>query len=251
MLGPPLGEDALNDTGSHGSPDLYGLAGSLGAGAALRASGRTTTDYLAGADAGDRAAFQASQPFDPRFQLERESSRARQTYPGLLRRGRRLAQRGRRLDAHGERPGAAARWRDQQHQPGPCHRAHRRRARARVPGGRSAGELALVEEHGVDGDRRRPHAHGDRGRSAVAGRVLQGWPPRQPQRHGQHARARADARGAGAHGVHPGRPCGRAQPEPKGLVAHAGGAPVPLPAREVPGARRPLRYRLGRRCRGG
>ena len=81
VLGPPLGEDALNDTGSHGSPDLYGLAGSLGAGAALRASGRTATDYLAGADAGDRAAFEASQPFDPRFRLERESTRARQTYP--------------------------------------------------------------------------------------------------------------------------------------------------------------------------
>ena len=81
VLGPPLSEDALNDTGSQGSPDLYGLAGSFGAGAALRASGRTATDYLAGANADDRAAFEASQPFDPRFRLERESSRARQAFP--------------------------------------------------------------------------------------------------------------------------------------------------------------------------
>jgi hypothetical protein len=81
VLGPPLDESALNDTGNHGSPDLYGLAGGLGAGAALRASGRTATDYQAGADAGDRAAFQASQPFDPRFRLERESSRAREAFP--------------------------------------------------------------------------------------------------------------------------------------------------------------------------
>ena len=81
VLGPPLSENALNETGSHGSPDLYGLAGSLGAGAALRASGRSAADYLAGADAGDRAAFQNSQPFDPRFRLERDSSRARETFP--------------------------------------------------------------------------------------------------------------------------------------------------------------------------
>jgi hypothetical protein len=81
VLGPPLDENALNDTGSHGSPDLYGLVGSLGAGAALRASGRSAKDYLAGADAGERAAFEASQPFDPRFRLERESSRARQAFP--------------------------------------------------------------------------------------------------------------------------------------------------------------------------
>ena len=84
VLGPPLAENALADIGSHGSPDLYGLAGSLGAGAALRASGRTTRDYLAGADAGDRAAFEASQPFDPRFRVEQESSRARQAFPGYF-----------------------------------------------------------------------------------------------------------------------------------------------------------------------
>ena len=47
----------------------------------LRASGRSATDYLAGADPDDRAAFQNSQPFDPRFRLERDSSRARQTFP--------------------------------------------------------------------------------------------------------------------------------------------------------------------------
>jgi glyoxylase-like metal-dependent hydrolase (beta-lactamase superfamily II) len=81
VLGPPLSENDLNQTGSHGSPDLYGLAGSLGAGAALRASGRSATDYLAAADPDDRAAFQNSQPFDPRFRLERDSSRARQTFP--------------------------------------------------------------------------------------------------------------------------------------------------------------------------
>jgi hypothetical protein len=81
VLGPPLAEDALNDTGSHGSPDLYGLAGSLGAGAALRASGRSAPEYLAGADPGDSAAFHASQPFDPRFRVEQESARARQICP--------------------------------------------------------------------------------------------------------------------------------------------------------------------------
>jgi hypothetical protein len=84
VMGPPRTEQALNDTGSHGSPDLYGLAGALGASAAFRASGQTTSDYLAAAGPVDRAAFQASLPFDPRFRVEQESNRAREIYPAYF-----------------------------------------------------------------------------------------------------------------------------------------------------------------------
>ncbi|MDH4063403.1 MAG: hypothetical protein OEW19_03310, partial [Acidobacteriota bacterium] len=84
VLGPPRSEAALDETGEHGSSELYGLAGSLGAGAALRASGQTVTEYLAGADAADQEAFQATQPFDPRFRVERESDRARTMFANYL-----------------------------------------------------------------------------------------------------------------------------------------------------------------------
>ena len=204
VLGPPLSESALNETGNQGSPDLYGLSGSLGAGAALRASGRSATDYLAGADPDDRAAFQNSQPFDPRFRLERDSSRARQTFPDYF--------------------AGSASWRsvddDWMHMAsdlalqldGSTNNTSLALAIERIGDGRvlvfpaDAQQGNWLSWQGMawsvtDDGRTRP---GLGGRPAGAGRLLQSGPPRQPQRDRQHAWARADAGGARAHRVHPG-----------------------------------------------
>lgn len=81
VLGPPRSEEALRRAGEHGSSELYGLAVGLGAATAFRASGQTMAEFLAAAGPDDRAAFQAAEPFDPRFRVERESDRARALYP--------------------------------------------------------------------------------------------------------------------------------------------------------------------------
>ncbi|HTM35081.1 MAG TPA: MBL fold metallo-hydrolase [Vicinamibacterales bacterium] len=84
VLGPPSTEAALEDVGEAGSSELYGVAGGLGTGAAFLASGQTATAYLAAAELDQRAAFQAAQPFDSRFRVERESARAGAVYPQYL-----------------------------------------------------------------------------------------------------------------------------------------------------------------------
>lgn len=84
VLGPPAGEAALDEVGEAGSSELYGMASGLGIGAACRASGQTASDYLGTATLDERAAFQAAQPFDSRFRVERESDRAGALFPHYL-----------------------------------------------------------------------------------------------------------------------------------------------------------------------
>lgn len=76
VLGPPRSEAALDDAGTHGSSELYGVAPGLDAGAAFLASGKRAVDYMSAGDPGTRDAFVAAQPFDTRFRVERDSAAA-------------------------------------------------------------------------------------------------------------------------------------------------------------------------------
>jgi hypothetical protein len=75
VLGPPRDEDALYDTGDHGSAELYGIASGLQAAARFRSSRQPLTDYaLSLQDAAERTDFDRQLPFDARFRYERGSS---------------------------------------------------------------------------------------------------------------------------------------------------------------------------------
>jgi hypothetical protein len=69
VLGPPRSEEALYQLGEHGSSELYSLANTLRCAAMLFASGKPPAQAF-DADGADKAAFEASLPFDVRFRHE-------------------------------------------------------------------------------------------------------------------------------------------------------------------------------------
>jgi hypothetical protein len=83
VLGPPRDLDTLNDTGEHGSSELYGIARSLAAAAQFRISGRDLTEYLADSCLSDEsAAFESQMPFDSRFRYSLSDAKMRDTFYG-------------------------------------------------------------------------------------------------------------------------------------------------------------------------
>ena len=81
ILGPPKDEGALNDTGEHGSSELYGVASALLAAATFRASGRPLPEYMADAAASDEAeTFESQMPFDGRFRYLQDAMPIQQAF---------------------------------------------------------------------------------------------------------------------------------------------------------------------------
>ena len=81
VLGPPRTDARLRSLGEHGDPELYSLAGQLGADisacAAFAASGQPFREYRDSLDAGGRVDLERRLPFDPRFRLESAEEAAR------------------------------------------------------------------------------------------------------------------------------------------------------------------------------
>jgi hypothetical protein len=70
VLGPPRDEKKINDTGEHGSSELYGIAGLLRSSAKLMLSGKGLGEYLAAAPASAEAEeFESQLPFDLRYRF--------------------------------------------------------------------------------------------------------------------------------------------------------------------------------------
>ncbi|HJU90383.1 MAG TPA: hypothetical protein VJ672_13390 [Gemmatimonadaceae bacterium] len=81
VLGPPRDDAKLRNLGEHGDPELYSLAGQLGADisacAAFAASGQPFRDYRDSLSASERVDLERRLPFDPRFRLESAEESAR------------------------------------------------------------------------------------------------------------------------------------------------------------------------------
>jgi hypothetical protein len=68
ILGPPRDQGALNDTGEHGSAELYGIARALTSAATFRISDKNLSEYRNDANtAEDAREFESQIPFDLRF----------------------------------------------------------------------------------------------------------------------------------------------------------------------------------------
>jgi hypothetical protein len=68
ILGPPRDQAALNDTGEHGSSELYGIAASLDAAATFRISGKILSAYRDDPTTREESReFDSQMPFDLRF----------------------------------------------------------------------------------------------------------------------------------------------------------------------------------------
>jgi len=81
VLGPPRDLGALNDTGEHGSSELYGIARALQAAAQFRASGRDLAAYLADSSISEESAdFESQMPFDSRFRYALNDEKMRDTF---------------------------------------------------------------------------------------------------------------------------------------------------------------------------
>ena len=81
VLGPPKNRDALNDTGEHGSSQLYGMARALEAAAVFRSSNKPISDYLTDPDISENgAACESQMPFDSRFRYALPELQAPKTF---------------------------------------------------------------------------------------------------------------------------------------------------------------------------
>jgi hypothetical protein len=79
VLGPPRSEKALEDTGEHGSADLYSLSNGLRAAAELRRANHSGAARAASGndDEAQRVQWAAQLPFDPRYRSELDDAAVR------------------------------------------------------------------------------------------------------------------------------------------------------------------------------
>ena len=81
VLGPPRNLDALNDTGEHGSSELYGIARALAAAAQFRISDRNLGEYLGDSSLSDESSgFESQLPFDSRFRYSLDDAKMRDMF---------------------------------------------------------------------------------------------------------------------------------------------------------------------------
>jgi hypothetical protein len=76
VLGPPRAQERIEELGEEGSAELFHATAGLAAAVRQRRAGRARAAHVARLDATDRAAFEKEMPFDVRFCVDEDTTRA-------------------------------------------------------------------------------------------------------------------------------------------------------------------------------